>query len=110
MFSQSSRNRQELLTASRLPQSFVGAEDKRAIANDRAAAGAAKLILSKGRLGRTRAIGKEIVGVQFVMAQEFPHIAVEFVGAGLRHDRGEPAASASEPPARSVGNHLEFLH
>src|SRR4029077_17276092 len=54
--------------------------------------------------------GKEIPGVELIIADKFKEVAVEFIGAGLR-DGADPAARSASAAggAHSAGFDFEFL-
>ena len=62
---------------------FVVKEEERVISLDRASQCAAELILLIRRLGLTGGVEKEIVGVQYLVAEELPDISVKLVGSGF---------------------------
>jgi len=67
-----------------LPDAFVVSKEKRAILDDRAADGAAKLVALERRL-RGAATLKEILCIQRAVAQEVLHAAMKCIRPGARN-------------------------
>src|SRR5262249_44395867 len=91
----------------RLPDSraLVGAEDERAVPNDRAARGEPELILLQVRFIR----GEKVARIERLVPEVLPQRSMESIraGAGRRDEQ-----AASKPPilrAEVAGHHLEFL-
>src|SRR5437016_4127767 len=81
LFLQVGRHGQEELAAGRLPKTFVAAEEERLVPSNVAADGAAKLVLLEFLKVRSAAVGEEIVGIQFVIAEKLPACSVQVVRA-----------------------------
>src|ERR1043166_5325524 len=89
---------------------LVGKKEKEPVFDYRAAEHAAELVLLEGGSGLTRAVEKEIVGIQLVVAQELPKAAVEVVAAGLGHHVHARSSAPAVTGVIQAGLHLELLN
>src|SRR5581483_7928892 len=98
-------------------QTFVGHEKERAVLamiearqDNRSPQGAPELVeaIRGTRLAGT--IDEEIVGCEFIVAEELEQGAMKFVGARLGDHVNYAAGSVRELGAEVVGLHLIFLH
>src|SRR5262245_12545624 len=93
-----------------LPQeeAFVSAEEESAVAPQGAAQRAAELVAPQRRLFELR-IGKEVSGIERVVADELPYAPMQLVGPAFGIDLDVGAAATAEFGGVSVGLDLEFL-
>src|SRR5262249_29713485 len=71
---------------------------------------AAKLVEAERGTPDTAAVGEEVIGVQFVVAEEFISGEMKIVGSALRDHVEDSPGSAAIFSGKAVGLHLEFLH
>src|SRR5262249_30976354 len=92
-----------------LAGSLIRGEEEKLVFHDRAAEIETKLILFELRPGLPRIVAEESVGIQRIVAEEFPQSAMELVRTGLSHHIYVGACIA---PVRCIilpGLHLEFF-
>ena len=92
-----------------LPQAFVAGEEKSLVFEEWAADVGAEIIAFERRLGRRRQ-GKEVCGVERVIAEEFENLAVKAVGSTARRDIDDSAGVTPVFGAEGGIVDLEFLH
>src|ERR1700683_3411255 len=90
-------------------EALVSSEKEEAIFADGASDGRAELILLEVRFGLAVELREEIVGVEFVVAYEFPGAAVELIGAAATDEVDVGAAAASVGGIVVRGLHVKFL-
>ena len=91
-----------------LPQAFVGGEEERAVAADRAAIGAAELVaLERVRIRRVEL--EKVARVERVVAEEFVGLAAELIGARARDEVDDRARDVAVLRAERRVVDLEFL-
>jgi hypothetical protein len=77
--------------------------------DDGAAEGAAELVEAEGGAAGAAAVGEEVVGVEFVVAEEFVGGEVEVVGATFGDDVEDAAGGAAIFGGEAIGFDLELL-
>ena len=99
------------------PAALVGCEEEilgfvfvvQAWNPERPAQNVTEIVESQFTFGAAGRIQEEVVGVQFVVAEEFVNAAVEIPGAGFSDHIDHTARHLSELGAEVVAQHLEFL-
>src|SRR4030095_5213744 len=87
---------------------LIAEKEEGSVLDDRAADGAAELILLEDWLFRARAIGEEVCRVEFVVAQEFVERTVKLISPAFGRDDDLRARRIAELRRSVVGQHLEF--
>src|SRR5213594_2545492 len=91
-----SRQRSRGIQAVHLPCSLVGSKEEQLVSLDGSADRSAELVLLQGRARLSGRIPEERIGVENIVAQEFPRISMKLVLAGsgnqldTRHSRALP--------------------
>ncbi len=103
------RDRGQCRHALRLAVTLIVTKEERLVLEDRAAQGAAELILFEVRLGPARAVVEEVVGIERVVPHELEGAAAQLVGPRLDLQVHDAAERAAELRGVGRGLHLELV-
>jgi len=87
---------------------LIISEKKGGVLADWAAEGETKLILFDYRPGLAVTLQEEIIGVESIIAEKLPQIAVQMIASGLAHNLHVGASAAPVICVIHTGLHFEF--
>src|SRR5262249_17509076 len=88
------------------PRALVVPEDEGLVLPDGPAGGEAELVLAERPFAESGCVGKEVSGVQLVVAEELPQVPVKLVGPAL--ESGVQRRAARAPEFRAVVGRFHF--